>query len=82
MAGVLMASLIGLMAAGSFLSNQYLVMVWGTLGIIAGLLKVASGRARGPRLPPLKLQARRHTPAASFGNHITTSDHPVRARGP
>ena len=40
MAGILMASLIGLMFAGSFLSNAYSAMIWGPLGIIAGFLKV------------------------------------------
>ena len=39
MAGVLMASLIALMVAGSFLSNAYSAMIWGPLGIIAGFLK-------------------------------------------
>ena len=50
MAGVLIASLIGLIAAGSFLSNQYSVMVWGVLGVVAGLLKVSTSahRAHSP----------------------------------
>ena len=46
MAGVLMASLIGLMAGGSFLSNQYSVMIWAVMGIIAALLKVSSSAHR------------------------------------
>ena len=46
MAGVLIASLIGLMTAGSFLSNQYSVMVWGVLAIVAGLLKVSASAHR------------------------------------
>ena len=46
MAGVLMASLIGIMAGGSFLSSQYSLVVWGAMGIIAGLLKVSSSAHR------------------------------------
>lgn len=41
MAGVLMGSIIGVMVAGSFLTHAYSAMVWGPVGIIVGLCKVA-----------------------------------------
>ncbi|MEX2531208.1 MAG: O-antigen ligase family protein [Gemmatimonadota bacterium] len=40
LAGILMAAIVGSMAAGVFLSNAYSGLVWCTLGIAAGLLKV------------------------------------------
>lgn len=40
MAGVLMASLIAIIVAGSLLSNPYAAMTWGPFGVIGGFLKV------------------------------------------
>ena len=57
MAGILMASLIGLMVAGSFLSNAYSAMIWGPLGIITGFLKVMDASPRGNRLASLRGRA-------------------------
>jgi O-antigen ligase len=47
MAGVLLASLVGVMVAGSFLSHAYSALTWGVLGIILGLSKVSTGGLRG-----------------------------------
>jgi putative inorganic carbon (hco3(-)) transporter len=47
MAGALMAALVGVMTAGSFLTHTYSSLLWGVLGIIVGLGKIrvlTSGR--------------------------------------
>ena len=69
MAGILIASLIGLMVAGSFLSNAYSAMIWGPLGIIVGFLKVMDSSRLQPRRvahgPDGKLPQRRPRRRAS-----------------
>jgi O-antigen ligase len=42
MASALMASLVGVMAAGSFLTHAFSSLTWGVFGIIVGLSKVAA----------------------------------------
>jgi O-antigen ligase len=42
MASTLMASLVGVMAAGSFLTHAFSGMTWGVFGIIVGLSKVSA----------------------------------------
>lgn len=44
MAGALMISLIGVMVAGSFLSNAFGMIVWAVVGMVAGLVKVTHYR--------------------------------------
>jgi hypothetical protein len=49
MASTLMASLVGVMAAGSFLTHAFSGMTWGVLGIIVGFSKVGALQGAFPR---------------------------------
>lgn len=51
LSSILMASIVGSMAAGAFLSNAYSGLIWCTLGIAAGLLKVTSKSSPNGRTP-------------------------------
>jgi hypothetical protein len=75
MASTLMASLVGVMAAGSFLTHAFSGMTWGVFGIIVGLSKVSAlqgvlrkdGRGSGPRRGPRRRPGTRARPAPTWG---------------
>jgi hypothetical protein len=75
MASTLMASLVGVMAAGSFLTQAFSGLTWGVFGIIVGLSKVSTLqgvlRANGGSAAPRQRQPRRSTarprPAPAWG---------------
>jgi O-antigen ligase len=71
MASALMASLVGVMAAGAFLSHAFSGMTWGVIGIIAGLSKVAELQgivpSRATRRGPPRRGRRRPRTATAWG---------------
>jgi O-antigen ligase len=71
MASTLMASLVGVMAAGSFLTHAFTGMTWGVFGIIVGFTKVSAmqGLLRDRRTQRRRGQrpSRRPRPVTAWG---------------
>jgi putative inorganic carbon (hco3(-)) transporter len=72
MASTLMASLVGVMAAGSFLTHAFSGMTWGAFGIIVGLTKVSAMqgllRTRGAQRRSGQRPTRRSRPITAWGH--------------
>jgi putative inorganic carbon (hco3(-)) transporter len=62
MAGAIMGMVIALMVGGTFLSQAYGYAVWGTLGLVLGLLKVVRAHGLDPRRPRSRQRAMRQGP--------------------
>lgn len=79
MAGVLMGSLVGVMAAGSFLTHAYSSMVWGPVGIIVGFSKVSTLHSLAvPRRAGIRGRERRHPHSGMPRRRTTSSVRPHR----